>query len=288
MSEITKVIWIPSYPKSGNTWVHSVLKASGKKCGFPQVDLDVYNLLKSGNKPEVCPIIKKSISQSDSAVLKTHVQYSENMHDELELNPIAFCHIIRNPLDVLLSFINFTRIQYATRKNDHNFKRNLFIELLGFDNIVAFDKWQNMTLDSLPRKNLDNALTYFSENDGSIPNFMNMSGTWFAHAVSWREAGSKLPGISLRYEDLIDDKNEFLKLSSIFELTDQDILEGLTIINNKQKTARKDPNKPRAKIFYNKMSSYYYMDYFSQSCILNFLDRHSEKLQKLGYGNMPS
>jgi len=37
-------IWISSYPKSGNTWVHSVLRLAGKRYGFPQVDMDAYNI----------------------------------------------------------------------------------------------------------------------------------------------------------------------------------------------------------------------------------------------------
>ena len=30
------VIWIASYPKSGNTWIHSVLRLAGKTMAFPR------------------------------------------------------------------------------------------------------------------------------------------------------------------------------------------------------------------------------------------------------------
>ena len=183
------VIWIASYPKSGNTWIHSVLRLAGKNYGFPQVDMDVYNISKKGNGLTVCDAVEEKFSNNPCVVLKTHSSFKENqpIHQlpNVELVNAAFIHIYRNPLDVLLSYLNFTRIEYKSHIEDSTYKNNLFIELLGFARIYDYDEWLSMSLDVIPQINLDHALDCFSDNMMMLKGLNAMSGSWLENAQSW-------------------------------------------------------------------------------------------------------
>ena len=43
----------------------------------------------------------------------------------------------------------------------------------------------------------------------------------------------------------------------------------------------------KQEIFYNKMSSYYYPEYFSNSAISRFSRRYKDALENVGYSNLP-
>ena len=281
------VVWIPSYPKSGNTWVHSVIRAIARQKGFPIGEMDVYKLIKSKSLPDIYPLVKSEISNSPCSVLKTHAQYSIDLHPKLALVTKGFCYILRNPLDVILSGINFTRIQYANRKNDHEYQNKLFLDFLGFDDPIDYETWKSISLDDIDTHNLDHALDYFMRTEGDIPFFMGVAGNWFSHVDSWMGASNSLVSMLLKYENLIDDHNEFLKIKLFFDVSDDDILKAVESINNINIQVREDPSKPNANIFYNKMASHYYLEYFSSQKIKAFLDKFNTRLEVVGYNNLP-
>src|SRR5687768_1005670 len=108
------VIWIASYPKSGNTWVQTVIRRAGKSHGFPKRDLDVYKHIRAGQAPVAVGGIRPEVSRGHTTVLKTHARHvpGTRIHPELNLQAVGFIYVMRNPLDLLLSYINFTRLQY--------------------------------------------------------------------------------------------------------------------------------------------------------------------------------
>ncbi len=147
------VIWITSYPKSGSTWVNTVLKRAGRDIGYPQGNNDVYKLSDNNDKPEICAAVKARYSDYPCTVLKTHSAYKKNteLHKfrGLKLINCGFIHVYRNPLDVLLSYINFSRKQYQNFENMNRGKREkykklLFIDMLGFRQPFDIDTWLNM------------------------------------------------------------------------------------------------------------------------------------------------
>ena len=53
------VIWISSYPKSGNTWLHTLLMWAPGERGYGTFDLDVYNLINKKIEAESCLAINR-------------------------------------------------------------------------------------------------------------------------------------------------------------------------------------------------------------------------------------
>lgn len=287
--EKRNVIWITSYPKSGNTWMHSVLRVAGKNYGFPQVDMDVYNIARKGEEPAICATVNDRFASHPTVVLKTHSVYKkdEQLHSfpEIELVNAAYVHIYRNPLDVLLSYINFSRLEYKAHVNDANYKKNFFEEMLGLDQHYEYEEWLAMSLEALPQKNLDHALDYFSDHDLAIKKLAGMSGSWIENTKSWMDAASDIPGHSIRYEDCLEDPEQFMKLCDFFVFGRKEVMHALDFVNNRARSVSTSGNQDQA-VFFNKMSAYYFKDYFSKDAITRFMKKNEEILKSVGYSSL--
>lgn len=273
------VIWIASYPKSGNTWVQSVIRQAGKSHGFPSRDLDVYLLKSEKRSPEVVDGINPDVGSGATTVLKTHAAYTpgNRVHPELGLRTAGFVYVLRNPLDVLLSYINFTRLQYGKRRDSSDYQRRLFIDLLGFDTPKTYDQWAEMKLEDIPRENLDHALSYYTEQGTEIPGLRMTGGSWLNHCHSWITAAKELPSVVLKYEELLLGANAFTELTKLFTFKEDEILSAVEAVNQRQRDLQ------YKKVFYNKMSSYYFHEFFSPELIKEFLSRYESELLELGY-----
>lgn len=276
------VIWIASFPKSGNSWMQRVIRRAGKRFGFPQTDLDVYKLIAAKRRPEVVDGIRPAVSANPTTVLKTHAKFDPEgeIHPELKLHTAGFVHVMRNPLDMLLSYINFTRMVYERRQDSEQYRNDLFIDLLGFAQPVPYEKWVDMKLEDIPRENLDHALDRFAELGTAIPGVRMVGGTWLDHCFSWVEAGKTVPSAFFKYEELLQGPEQFLPLGKLFRFPERLIRRTVDVVNNKQRGMQ------YKKIFYNKMSSRYYAEFFSEAAISRFLERYGSELKRLGYGDL--
>lgn len=263
-----------------------MIRHAGHNYGFPQVDMDVYNLIKKGEQPQVCVAVKEGFATNPCVVLKTHAAYTaaRQLHSipGIELENVAYVHIYRNPLDVLLSYLNYSRLEYKFRRNDANYRTLLFREMLGYAQPYEYDAWQNMTLDSIPQANLDHALDHFSDRAMTVKTLSGLSGSWIENTQSWFDAAAELPGVSLRYEDCLIDPEQFVKLCDLFTFSRSDVLKALDVVNLRAKTMSKSGNPDQA-VFYSRMSAFYFTEYFSKGAIERFLNRHEGTLERFGY-----
>ena len=281
------VMWIASYPKSGNTWVHSVLRSAGHESDFPQTDMDVYNIARNGKELLTCGAVNPKFAPTPCVVLKTHSPFRETMHyiPGYELVNAAYIHVYRNPLDVLLSYINFSRLDYARQPDNPAVRKRLFLDLLGFDRPYEYSDWLKTSLDMIPRKNLDHALDYFSDNGLILDEMAELAGSWLENTTSWVQAASILPGRSIRYEDCLADPETITRLAEMFTFGEDKVLEMLDFENSKVRIEHADPYEHDA-VFFNKMSAYYFVDYFSRPAIERFMARYGGALRMLGYEDL--
>lgn len=277
------VVWIASYPKSGNTWLQTVVRFAGRSFGFPRADLDVYQIVAQGRRPEAVGGVRSQISDRPTTVLKTHDRFvaDRDPHAELGMATVGFVYVLRNPFDMLLSYINFTRQQYANRSDSARYRQEVFTDLLGYDEPFTPEAWRDMTLERIPRRHLDHALQRFTELGASIPGVARMAkSTWIEHGLSWKAAARRLPAVFLRYEDLVSAPEAFLPLQRLFQFTDAQIIDAVNEVNAMQRA------KQNKHIFYNKMTSYYFKDYFSRDLVERFIDRYEGPLAELGYADL--
>ncbi len=188
-----KIIWIASYPKSGNTYLRAFLS----HYLYSKEQKPDFNLLKKIPKFERIETFQKVLNKNKinknldylkyslevqkklikkfgqkNLIYKTHYFYGSinNYNFTNNENTLLFIYIIRDPREVLISYANHNNISI-----DHQLK------------------------------------------DFTSPNIINVIGSetivnWSLHYKSWRSFRS-VPSIFLKYEDLISNpKKNFEKL----------------------------------------------------------------------------
>lgn len=284
-------IWISSYPKSGNTWVSSTLEVAGRHRGFPQAQYDAYLLESTGRIPPVCEAVAEPYNEHPCSVLKTHSVYNPagqphyEYYPSLDATTVAFIHVYRNPLDVLLSYINFTRLEYKGHEDDQKYRKELFQRLLGYEKPFEYSDWVNMGIDHVATRNLDHALDYFSECQLGLARLQETAGTWTEHTQSWFDAVNDLPGYTIRYEDCLVDPGPICQLAGLFTFSAKRVEAAYNYVNKRTRrySASGDDN---SRVFFNKMDAYYFRKYFSPAAIERFCHAQESVLRKYGYAEI--
>tara|TARA_B100000989_G_scaffold243562_1_gene190587 strand:+ start:222 stop:1082 length:861 start_codon:yes stop_codon:yes gene_type:complete len=200
------IIWLASYPKSGNTWLrfYIISLLMGKK-----TDLNLNHLRAIINYPHSTQFVdlvsdlfdfteiaknwipsqKKINSDKSLRFFKTH-----NMLGKFKGYPftnsdntLGTIYIVRDPRNVITSLKNHYSLSDYDEAKKFLFNEN---KILGL---------------STEQKNL-----YLKSNKFPLTQFV---GSWKSHYLSWRNM--KKNNLLIRYEDLVQDtKNEFTKIAS--------------------------------------------------------------------------
>lgn len=187
-----KIIWLASYPKSGNTWLRAFLSALMNKGAmeinkmndhyifssrylFDEItginSCDLYDDEVKNMQPDVFRTLARSAT--GHLLIKIHDAFSYNTNN----NPIipadvTHCavYIIRNPLDIVASFAN------------HN----------------------NITIDQAIYRmnNKMHAMAMQKDNHNTNINTRQLMYDWSGHVQSWGTLPS-FPVYTIRYEDMI-------------------------------------------------------------------------------------
>ena len=187
------IIWISSYPKSGNTWTRFFLsnyffnkqkidtdfKILNKIDKFPpykilqqlvnedEIKNSAYNISKYWSKIQL--EITKTIE--DFVFLKNHnalVSLEGRNLTDVRFS-LAFIYLVRDPRDVAVSYSNF-------------------------DKTLSIDK-------AIERMTSENLYCHIAD---KFPLDVEMLGSWKFNYISWKNGVAKVPRIIVRYEDLIN------------------------------------------------------------------------------------
>ena len=200
---IKKIVWLTSYPKSGNTWLRYLISNyfynTEKSFDFNIIrKIDKFPSEKYFN--DITPLEKKEILKDPKKISKhwipSQINFQKKINDFVFFkthNPLivldnnyftsedvslAIIHIVRDPRDVALSYSNFTNKSIDETIN-FLITKKLFIRHTSDKHSLDFD----------------------------------MLGSWSLHYSSWCNGLIKIPRILIRYEDLLENPFlEFLKL----------------------------------------------------------------------------
>jgi hypothetical protein len=124
-----KIVWIASYPKSGNTWVRYLLAnlLHGPIISSRQVEQVVPDINKTSTHYNVLPF-------GEIFFLKTHWKYEKILSTNYET--AGAIYIFRNPLDIIASHVNY----FMLAKNPK--ERNNFVDQ--FIRSEGFPRWETL------------------------------------------------------------------------------------------------------------------------------------------------
>ena len=200
------IIWIASYPKSGNTWVRSFLTSllytdDGKN--------DFSNLDKIKQFPgryqfenfvndfqDIEEIYKNWLNAQDYINLDKKIKFLKTHHVNCTIkdykfyndsNSLGAIHIVRDPRNVLISIKNHFLLKDFDEAKEFILKEKNWVGII---------------------KNKNNIIT-----DNQIPTLIS---SWKINYLSWKNKVNNY--LLVKYEDLVKDpKKEFFKISHFLE-----------------------------------------------------------------------
>lgn len=269
------IIWLASYPKSGNTWFRSFLSAL-----FNESEIDINDLTEGkifsrrSTFEEVLDIDSTLLSDDEIKAMHASVyQYIANksekplffkIHDayifdkyQKPIVPVentnSVIYFVRNPLDVVISFANHnndTIDQTTIALNDENY-------------FLSHEKGKQIKQPLL---------------------------TWSSHYLSWKNQ-QNIPINVVRYEDMLSDTfNVFKGIlekigldysdESIQRAIDATSFEKLKKQEEEKGFVEKNPNSPR---FFNNGTSGTWKGKLTEVQINKIIENHGEVMKELGY-----
>lgn len=232
---------IIGYPKSGNTWATLAFEDLLELYDpLDKVIIDIHQAIKF---KESFPI--RSRGDDKWVLIKSHFKHKKHVEESLHVVTRSvvenyYFHILRNPLDVFLSYLNYLRI-VLQRKSQYadSPQSNYLIHELGWDkSIDVFIK--EGTLEYLSEIGfLDKAVYSFMESNLELGPLSRMSGSWIDHYLSWTTALDKNVCL-LKYEDLTaKNKDVFIKMSRMLGWSSEGIEQAFDKITNKKVNFKK-------------------------------------------------
>ena len=198
------IIWLASYPKSGNTWVRSFLSslmdredglANLNSMSIPQYPLRTHFRGLVNEFDNIKLLSKKWISSQDFLNLDNKIKFFKTHNGLWKIgqhrftdkeNTLGVIHIVRDPRNVVTSI-----------KNHYNYRT--------YEEALNFIKDENKILGKIGSKKEEDLPTIVS--------------SWKLHYKSWKNLGGlKSKYVLIKYEDLIKDPvREFTKITSFIE-----------------------------------------------------------------------
>lgn len=270
------IVWLASYPKSGNTWTRAFLAnyiMDAKQplsinkihqIGIGDASDKAYEMVSQGPFNPADPVqsaqlryaVLKGIvnNRADVNLVKTHNENSTAFG--IKLVPFEFTrcaiYIIRNPLDMVISFAS----HYA--------------------------KTVDQTIHSIGNSN--NILL------GSMGAVCQFLGGWSNHVMSWAKA-RKFPVLILRYEDMLNDPHStfghairHIGLPENDDRLDRAVrFSDFKVLRQQEDKAGFIENTKNQKNFFRKGQSGQWKSELTQEQIDRILKDHGRIMKKFGY-----
>ena len=262
-----KIIWIASYPKSGNTWTRHILS---ELYSFDSIH-SIPDIENRGKVKKIFDlVVPVRIAGKYIYFIKTHSLPFPNHKffpkARKRITNYGFIYVYRHPLDVFISSLNYLYFL----KESKNFFGNM-----------------EKSVDELKSTGEINLYTDRFIKDLTIGNnaFTEMcGGNWLNHVNKWVHfhKTNKYLSAVIRYEDMVE--NPFLAFKPLSSLLGIDDMSLQNAINSSSRKILESRNANRYnKKFFWKMKSENYLNYIDKKDVKNFNNKYKEFLNSIGY-----
>lgn len=280
MSESTKIVWLASYPKSGNTWFRifltNLLRDQNRPADINELHrtpiassrslFDEYSGLPSSDlTTEEIDLLRPEVYRQ--VAFEANETVFHKVHDAYRIlpdgNPLfppeitkAVIYFIRNPLDIAISFA-------------HHSATTVDRMIQGMNNPdYAFCSKEDRLHNQLEQKLL----------------------TWSGHVKSWTRQNA-MPVITLRYEDMLKNTFETFKKAINFvglKASDEKIKQAVEFsrleeLQKQEKEKGFREKSPKAMSFFRKGNAGDWKTELTNGQVNQLVEQHKETMQKYGY-----
>ena len=240
---MSKIIWISSFPKSGNTWMRFLIANyffNPKRLDDPAV---IKNIIRFRTADQIMDLANnKKIDIGDVA------KYWISAQDNIKVKSGSYCFLKNHNANVAINGHTFTNANLT--------KAVIYIVRDPRDVTISASKYYNKDIDETISKIILND-KFISKGDD--PRDIEYVGSWKVNYLSWRFGLPNIPKIIIKYEDLLQDTYttfkkvlNFLKMISNFDISEKQLLfsiqnssfEKLQTFENKNQFSE---NKPQCK-----------------------------------------
>lgn len=275
------IVWLASYPKSGNTWFRMFLA----------------NLLSRGKSPQkLNNILKSDIASSrDLFDETTGISASELTHNEADnLRPWVYRHLSYQTHDIQYKKIHDAYILTPSGEAlipADTTKAVLYLIRNPFDVAVSFANHLQVSVEKAIEVMEDKDYAFCHKVDRVHHQLRQKLLSWSGHVNSWT-TGTTLPIMPVRYEDMFFDPfNTFKKASRFIGLTDytdtqikQAIQHADFSLLQKQEEEEGFNEKPqRVTKFFRRGIVGDFKEHMTNKQIQQIIDTHGVAMQKFGY-----
>jgi len=271
------IVWLASYPKSGNTWTRIFLA----------------NYLMNAAKPVPINQVHRfgmgdSITRTYNMVAGRQID-PNNIDLTLSLRDKVLRGIVANNADV--NFVKTHNIRAdafgVTLIPDRYTRSAVYILRNPLDMLLSYARHYGMThaetADAISRSDNSNAAE-----EHTVTQFL---GSWSEHVESWTKRKSAYPVLVLRYEDLLDrpEKNFALLLNHIGVPVEEERLQrairfsSFDEVSKQEETAGFVEGSPNSERFFAKGQSGYWKTELDPEIAARVKRDHRKVMKKYGY-----
>ncbi len=210
---MNKIIWIASYPKSGNTWVRYFLG-------------NYYFNNKDNFEPEIIKNIKKF--HLDKELIKSNFHNQDFIKNPYNVS--KYWIESQKKLEIKKGNVVFLKTHNALINIENNEFTNSDLTLAIIyiirdprDVVVSYSKYRHLDYDKTIEHMIGSKVNIPFVRDAKDASNIEITGSWAFHYNSWKDGISVIPRIIIKYEDLLSNSEKIFTniikfLSNIMKL----------------------------------------------------------------------
>ena len=205
------IIWIASYPKSGNTWVRALLAYYF----FSRKETFNFDLLKNIPNFNVTDFIdEKSPLKDNDDIIKNWIPVQQFIHKKFKRNLFFKTH-------------NVCKTKDGHKFTDNNVSAGCIYIIRDPRNVItSYKNFENQAYEKILKNILDDK-NFLLSNKSTFEKFgirgIEIISSWAEHYNSWIHNEYNIPICLIKYEDLLKDPaQEFIKIFDFLKKINQE------------------------------------------------------------------
>ena len=189
---MNKIIWISSYPKSGNTWMRYLIA----NYFFNSERIFDQKIIKTIKKFPIDDLIKK---------ISTKKELIENPYNisKYWIKSQRLMKVIKGNVTFMKNHNALVSINRQDLTNENHSLASIYIVRDPRDVVISYAKYRNLSYDQSIEELCSKKLFYLIDTKKDFPS-IEILGSWKFNYTSWRDGVPNVPKIIVKYENLLE------------------------------------------------------------------------------------